>query len=91
MILIVAALMGWGLFLLASSLLGSVLWGEEQTPDPQDLAGEDPITMRNWAVLWMIFVAGLALLGAGSETEDIPFVQEDPCVLEPNHTLKKAA
>lgn len=94
MILIVAALMGWGLFLLASSLLGSVLWGEERTADVQDNASEDPVTMRNWAIVWLIFVAGmalLALLGAGSETEDIPSVQEDPGALEPNPTLKKAA
>jgi len=47
--------------------------------------------MRNWAIAWIIFVAGMALLGAGSEREDIPSVQEDPGALEPNPTLKKAA
>ncbi len=101
MILIVVALMGWGLFLLTSSLLGSVLWGEEQAEeqatDAPDHASEDPVTMRKWAIVWMIFVAGaalLALIGAGSETEDIPSVQEEPGALEPNQPnqmLKKAA
>lgn len=97
MIVIVVALMGWGLFLLTSSLLGSVLWGEEQTTDAPDHTSEGPVTMRKWAIVWMIFVAGaalLALIGAGSETEDIPSVQEEPGALEPNQPnqmLKKAA
>lgn len=45
MILVMAALIGWGLFLLASSLLGAALWGEEQATDRQDRTPEDSVAM----------------------------------------------